>query len=668
MTRLPIYCLCMLAAFLAYETSDGGPVPVMVPFSQTPMADRHGQEWNIDQNGNIQRSDNSPSLISNAAVLMMGSQQFYCQQPTISSDGTTLEMAGPKPYNGLAVTRHLQILEKEGGVAYADVFSNVTGREVQTIVEFRYHFSGKIKQLVTNTGRISPLSLDPDDEGIFIEPTQNDSNLPAVVLSLTDGRLQTPPKMSLRNGYQLSISHTLSIPPGGSSTIIHAVGQTRLDAAGEVDAFAQNFRTWRLKRIARMLPKRWTESAVNLIVESPLNTLKEWFPSKHWGIGRDASDILALGDETRLRGRAMIRGLQLEHTLGKLMIEWDQVVAIAGPSYLSTDQPMIWLADGQILKGTLTANEPKFEMLSGTSMPLDFDKMDRLVRGTTHGPPEGIPDPAPEGLIELWSGERISISPDMEWKTLSRWGPLAIPWRSVITWDHSDGIELAPMLVLRDGSRIRTIAQGSPALFQTRLFGTQSLNPTETRRAIHPTAILAEVGNNLEPAESFLELAGDQRVVAHVTDTSLTIATGGGPITISPNEIREILDTTDDRDESPLGELRWHQVELWGGSSIVGQLQNPVLTVEGQGFSWTIPVREIRRLVNPVPRIETNVMHRVAELIQHLGHADWKTREDASAELAELGPLARASLSQAMRQSTDPEVIRRLQALLTTDE
>jgi hypothetical protein len=90
--------------------------------------------------------------------------------------------------------------------------------------------------------------------------------------------------------------------------------------------------------------------------------------------------------------------------------------------------------------------------------------------------------------------------------------------------------------------------------------------------------------------------------------------------------------------------------------------------VEGRGFVWDIPARQLRRLVNPIPVTDNSLMRRIGQLIQDLGHEQWKTRESATTALRELGPLARGSLQEALKSATDAEVARRLEELLQDPE
>ncbi len=636
---------------------------VTLPYSQGHKRDRQGREWNIDQNGNIQRTDSNSSLISNAASVMLGGQQFYCQKPTTSADGSLLVMPGPKPYNGIAVTRQLRFLEKEGGVAYADEFSNITGRQIQTVIEFRYHFSGQIKKLVTDGGRPSPTALEAGEQGIIVEPTQNDGTMPAVVLTLSDTRSETPPRLALRNGYQLSVMHSITIPPGEAVTILHSIGQVDLSGDGSTDTLTRNFRDWELKRLAKLLPKDWTKNAVNLVTHSPAKSLQAWFPDRHWGIDRGPLDVVALGDESTLKGRAKVEGFHLSHTFGKAPIEWDNVAAIAGRQYGVFGQSHVWLTDGQILKGKLTASTNEFQLLSGTAMPLNFARLDRLV---THSPIQ-TSTPTPHvggGLVETWTGERFAFSSSSSWHFISRWGEMDVPWKELILWDHDEGPEVPPLLITQDGSRLRVWGQGKRIRINTPLFGEQTIAPETIHRAIHPQAISVSGEPAEEPNGTFLDLIEDQRVVASVTNASVSVSTSTGPIRIAPGEIRELIDVSDEIESPSAATQKTFQLELWGGSSVRGQLMDPFIEIEASGFQWSIPTRDVQRWVNPQPRIQTHVLRRTAELIDSLGHPNWQTREAASRELGELGRLAESSLREALKQSSDPEVIRRIETLL----
>lgn len=661
------WVIASTAMLMGHAVAQSGDQTPTLSYAQSPHTDRFDREWNIDQNGNIQRGNTQNSLISNAAVLMLGNQQFYCQQPLISPDGRSMEMRGPKPYNGVAVTRRLRFLEKEGGVVWADEFSNSSTRMIRTVVEIRHHFSGQIKTVVTDAGRDSPNALEKGESGVVVVPAQADGSIPLVTVSIAGKRQPTPPRLAIRSSYQLSVFHSLEIAPASSVTLVHATGQSDFSGDTATETVTKAFQPWQLKRIAKVVPRSWMRNPHNYVQSSPLNTLQAWFPSAHWGIERGGADVLSLGDDSQLKGRAEVENAVLHHAFGRLPLDWKDVAAIAGPRSKQHWAPRVWLADGQILEGRITADKAVFQLLSGATMPLQFERLDRLVRGLNHGPESGVPDEPPPGLIEFWNGERIAIGSGSVWPLVAEWGTLSPGWDSFAAWLAADDPNLPPLLLLRNGTRIHALAANGPLEMATLRFGNQSVKPSRLRQAMQTVAISSLSNDDLEPAEPFVDLVGEQRIVARVTNPMLTIATEAGPLTISPGEIREWTDITDDlAPQTGLNE-HWQKLELWGGGSVTGRVQNTSLSLEAPGLQWRVPVADVRRLSNPIPKIEESVMRRVAGLIERLGHAEWKERETATAELTELGALAQGSLREALRHATDPEVIRRLEQLLSSE-
>jgi hypothetical protein len=185
----------------------------------------------------------------------------------------------------------------------------------------------------------------------------------------------------------------------------------------------------------------------------------------------------------------------------------------------------------------------------------------------------------------------------------------------------------------------------------------------DMRRLITPLAAVVSPDEE-EPTSSFLDLVADQRVVARVTDSSLAMLTEGGPLSLVPASIRELRDVTEDEGIS----TRLFEAGLWGAGVVRGTLENTLVHVEGRGFGWDLAARQILRVVNPVPVTDHALMRRIGQLIQDLGSEQWKAREGASMALRELGPLARASLQEALKSATDAEVVRRLEELMQDQE
>jgi hypothetical protein len=277
-----------------------------------------------------------------------------------------------------------------------------------------------------------------------------------------------------------------------------------------------------------------------------------------------------------------------------------------------------------------------------------------------------LESPAPgaraESLLEFWSGERIAFQPEGNLKVDTPWGTWEVPWTEVLLLGPADSDQMGGLLHLRDGTRLRVLPAPQRVTVRTKSLGERDLDFGQLRRAVTAQAATLREDEG-EPVSSFIELPGDQRLVGRVTTDRLRFLTPAGPVELAPAAIRDLHDSEEDEPPASSGTRRF-QAELWGGGTLAGSLANATLAVEGRGYSWAVPVAHITRMANPIPLADNALLRRTAELIQALGDSQWKKRESAQAELKELGVLAKASLQEALKQSTDAEVTRRLETLL----
>ena len=221
---------------------------------------------------------------------------------------------------------------------------------------------------------------------------------------------------------------------------------------------------------------------------------------------------------------------------------------------------------------------------------------------------------------------------------------------------------------MRDGSRIRMMPAGGTVSLSLKRFGSKPLALSDIRQLVTAEAAKPAQDTDDEPVQSFVDLAGEQRLIARITGDEIRLATSGGLVELSPASIRDMRDVTEDQDTRQTDEGRLYQADLWGGGTVIGQSADAMVRIEGKGFAWNVPMRHVIRVTNPVPKIESSVMARIGTLIRELGDEKWKTREQATMQLKELGALARPSLQEAMKQSTDAEVVRRIEELLQSIE
>ncbi|HYF34660.1 MAG TPA: hypothetical protein VD994_05165 [Prosthecobacter sp.] len=651
--RLPAFMLILLGGALAAQ-----PQPALVPYQPTVIQDKKNNEWYIEQNGGLQRNGSAPSIISSAMTLHLGAQQFYSQQPMISLDGKELVMAAHQPISGLSVTRRITILEKEGALRYVEELTNTTGRDIALPLELRHNFNNP-KEIVSDAGRLLKDALQAGESGVMVVANAQEKS-PNVLLTLCAPGTAAPPRITPRNGYQLSVFYNLTIPAGQTVTVIHGITQARVATGAGAEEVAKAFAPIHMRRLTRDLTKSTLKAAANITAGGLDHGLADWFPSKYWDVEPGSSDILVVDTASHLKGRSSAAPAMLTTTFGKVNVVWENVAALAGPVFTQTSESWVWLRDGQRWKGNLDFKDLKFTLTAGVE--LAFPRLNRLV----------LRQPADQAqsarlqqhmLLETWAGERLAVQPEGALRVDTPWGAWEVPWSEIVTLSPAGADSLGGMLSLRDGTRLRVLPAPVRVTLNTKDFGPREFDLAQLRRAITPLAASAPA-EDTEPAVSFIDLAGGQRLIARVTSETLRFLTPSGPVELTPATVRELHEPPDEDDLSSKPPSRF-QAEIWGGGTLIGSLDHAAIKVEGRGFSWDIPVRHLARIVNPVPVADTGLMRRTGELIQALGDPQWKTRERATSELRELGPLARPSLQEALKQSTDPEVTRRLETLLS---
>lgn len=640
----------------------------LVPFSQAPLQDKTGNEWFPDQNGVLQRNGSEPSIINGCMLMQFGSQQFYAQQPMMTPDGREVVIPSAQPFNGVSVTRRVSLLERESGLRYLEEFTNITSRDLTVSVELRHSFNGQTQGFFSDTGRRVKDSLQAGEFGIAVLPGAQEANAPAVFFTISAPNAKTPPRVSARNPYQCSLIYTLAIPAGQSNYLIHGIGQTKLPANPKPEAISKAFRSFAMANLTKGLPKPTLQLAVNLQDQKLGFGINAWFPAERWGIAAGSSDVLVLDAASRLNGHATWTKMTWRSRLGSVDVPPEAVAAIAGRRFTRQNNCRLWLRDGQFWEGSGEMAGFHFRLINGLEMELDLEQLDRLIFAA----PVDSQPPFKTPLIETWMGERIALKPAGAWKAESPWGQLDVPWAETVALSAPGQGEMAERLFMNDGTRLQVLPLPLTVAVETVSFGPQNLDFAKLRQAITPLALKFESSDDTDATESFMELVGDQRLLGRITNTHLRMLTASAPIDLTPASIRDLREVpsesaaADDDSNQTVDALRdpLFQATLWGGGTVVGSLFESSLRVEGSGFTWNVPVRLITRYSNPIPVTDSALMRRIGSLLQDLGDAQWTVREKATAELREMGVLAKGSVQEALKTSTDAEVTRRLEELL----
>jgi len=658
----------------------------LVPAQFMPRADSNGVSWNLHaQSGNVQYANGS---FQYAGMANINGSQINFQQAQMSKDGTeyffsvTMPPGSMGQQQGLVYSRRVRISPKFPGIRWIDGVQNPGAQPINISVTLTSQFDNSQAAAV-----VSDLStphaggtLGAKESGIFAwaQPGQNQSS-GLFYLNSPDAKVK--PTLAFQNNVQFGFGYALSIPPGKTVYIVHAVA--RYDGVPMPDAktLAGYFAPYKSNKWLADVPADVRKAIVNRGrgsgssgTEGPSNRLADL------GVEPGPSDILAVGEQTRLAGTASCESLKVTTRFGAVDLNLADVaaIAVAQGATAAVAEPTattpagipagVFLRDGQVLFGTVEAPTLSFQPKTGGEIPLPVDRLDRLVLKATLQPSQGPRAPAFQAssfqaaaddagvLVDLSSGDRLLVRVDGDERLgmLSSWGPLSVAWSDIRSLAR-DPEALGFRLQLVDGTRLFVLPDVDELSLPTKLFGTHAVS---LREVVAVSTRLPAEESDLEPKGPTVVLAGDNVVAGRIDLPELTFRAQGQDLKIATTMVRALQ-----ADLEATGP-RTFTAELWDGSTIAGRLVVGALPIRRGDWRFEAFVDDLAELHTTEPIVPESVRIETLRLIDDLGHEDFEKREAADRALAALGRLAVPQLREASDRTTDPEAKRRLSALL----
>ena len=648
---LPLAAALALAATLPAQTPARPPAN-LVPATYAPVTDSLGFAWDVNQYGGISQGTN---CFSEAFSLRINNNQFSAQQGMMTADGSEYFLNANM--NGIDVTRRVRVDAKTGYCRFIETLRN-TGAAPQTFsVMIQVQFNNTMQSTQTDTGGASAAQLGAKDCGIVVLPRAGSGrNVPSLLWMLagTSGKIR--PTLSNQQNYRISATYPITLPPGGTVSLVHAAAQRNLTGGTDAKTLAKLFAPLKSPKLVADIPAKDRKTLANFTASGMSGAEGAAMASllEKLGVERGATDVLAIGEATRLRGTASCAALEVETRLGKAQIPFERVAALVG----GARDCRVLLRDGQALSGTVTAGGLKFTLATGTTMELNVAALDRLVLRTT---PQDAAASA-WGFVETFDGDRIAVKPDpaLRLRANTAWGVREITPDELIACGPAEDSPLQFFITLKDGSRFIALLDGDALAFDTVLFGRKEFATAAIRRVAIVQPKAADDSEERAPDRSYLAIAGGQTLGGQIDLAELHFLSPAGVIPVAPNLIRTLHNTSEDgSEESPI-----FTAELWGGGAVSGSLREALLPVRSGGAVLRVPSREVTDAFVPSPVVPEGLRDKIAALVRDLGDPGWEKREAASRELGELGAMARAQLEETLKQTTDAEVKRRAQALL----
>ncbi len=632
----------------------------LVPANFSSRTDAQGYRWDVNSQGAIGSGTNT--CFGGAAVLMINNSSFSSPQSSLmTADGS--EFLLTRGMAGLEVTRRIKVDLKAAAVRYVETFRNPTSAPITARITLKTSLGRSQGQaLITDSGMPAGATLGKKDSGVILFGQPNSGQL-SVLFHLAGSRSKVKPSIQNQSNAQISFNYTLSVAAGKTVSILHGIAQRRLasipnakDAAGLLKPFAG--RSWTAD-----LPRDVRRSIVNLgsLGFDDWGDGKSLVTLESLGVERQAADVLAVGEQTRLHGTATCKAFTIETRYGTLSLPLEQVAAVVGAKRTG-GKPRVLLVDGQVLGGQLTVDGLRFTMNSGLKLELPADTLDRLVMRARGN--DGEPADEVVAMLVTTEGDRLALRKADRQRVgaTTPWGERQIAIHEIRQMVAAED-RLGHRLVLWDGTRLFAFLHDSALSLNTLHFGVQEFTPVQIRSL---TAVHQPTGDGedaVDLAAPHVLLTGDNLLVGRIDLPAVHFITSDHKIPVPPNQIRLLRNVSEESGDTVEKGPRF-EAELWDGGTVVGTLQELVLPVRSGDLVADVPAGDVLEVRVPTPSVAEATRGKIAQLIRDLGHPEYARRNAAKEALGELGHLARLQLDETLRTTSDAEVRRSVETLL----
>ncbi|MCF6314103.1 MAG: hypothetical protein L3J39_16770 [Verrucomicrobiales bacterium] len=644
----------------------------LVPAAMGIRTDKLGNSWNVEQNGNLSRVGNN-MMVNSGLSLYINNQQFYTYQPMMTADGAeyVLHSRQSSAMMGLQVVRRIRLLEKQGVMRYLEILTNTTSNPLTVNLSLRTNFSGNYKTHITNDGRSNAVLLGARESGLLVMPGSNQVNR-AFVFSLCSEKSTLKPSISSQNKYALNFQYSVTLAAGQTVVLAHAVSQVPLPHSFERKTMRRLFRPVALARLQSFIPNELRKLVINYSGAASLEglALMGMTDVASLGVDRSSRDTLAMGEKTRLLGKASCSLLKIQTVYGAAQIPFAKVAAIVGGNRGRREGARVFLRDGQVFSGALQVKALRFAMAGGGSMNLDVEKLDRLVMAKSAN--EGKWEKTTVAMMETYAGDRLALSDGagLDFSGMTPWGALHFALKDILWMAPQEDELVGHFVEFKNGARNFVYLLGDELKVDAGFFGKQAVKLHELRAVVTRASVERKPAEDASGGDAevvilqpYLKAGGNQLIIGKATDEQLKVMTSTEVVQLRPEEIRVMKNISDELDLDREADCVF-RFELWGGGVVTGYLSESFLSMKVRGEDWRVPLRDVQELVTPVPQLGETVRKDLARLIRQMGSVEWQVRERATEDLLEFGYMAKSILQQEYQSNGDPEIRRRVGQVL----
>ena len=595
------FAICAAALALAIPTLSAqtprAAAPARVQARYTKVTDALGFLWDVNSNGAITRGSN---CFNGAFWPSMDGNNISLQSGSMTADGLEYFFTGEN--DGLSVNHRVRVNLKESYCRFIETLTNNSG-DVHT---FQFGIRMRLaNRLVANGGDAADRDIpfgEKETGAIIVGSAKLTTPQPSVVWMVASRGAKIRPTMRIEQGIYVTATYPVTLAPGASLSFVHAAAQRAPVIKADAKVRAELFAPLLSPRLLADLPAKERKEFANFTPVATEDDSGTGLVALHTlleaaGITREKSDALMAEPGAVITGKITGGDVTIETEFGKSKVPFADIAAIAGGAGMGRT-PRVFLRDGEILSGAVSAEKFTMTTLSGLSLEADLALIHLL--SLAKAAPDGQPHARAAALLTTHGGDCLALAADgtAALDTATPWGPCRVPLAEITSLTTVRDPVPGQRLALTDGSRLPVMLRGGEWPIATVRFGTVKI-ATQSVRDIRSlsTKSAAPPGEAGQPAADFAkcELTGENRLAGVIAIPKLHLASANSTTPLDSFTIVSL--------ERAAGEdgVALVKIKLADGQEISGRLVESILPIRSADRVWRVPAAHILSVSVPPP-------------------------------------------------------------------
>ncbi len=599
------FAICATAFALAVPTLSAqtpraaAPAPVQARY--TKVTDALGFAWDVNSNGGITRGSN---CFNSAFSLILDGNDINLTSGKMTPDGQEYFFTGE--YEGIHMSRRVRVNLKDSYCRFIETLTNTSSEAHSIQFAIRVRFSGRMLANGGDSGD-RPFPFEEKEVGVVIggapKTTTSATPQPTFIWMLASRGAKIRPTVRIEQSTFLTATYPVTLAPGASISLVHAGAQRTLAEKPTVKSVGDLFRPMTSTGIFANLPaKEWKNLANFKPVTDDEGTAGPGLPAlqallEASEISREKADALMVEPGAIITGKISGGDIAIETEFGKAKVAFADIAAIAGGGGVGRT-PRVFLRDGEVLCGAISAE--KITMTAGSGLSLEIDPALIQVLSLGKDALDGKPPEGAAVLLSTLGGDCLALTPDgtSALEVATPWGVLRASLAEIAGLSFIRDPFPGHRLALADGSRLPVMLRGGEWQVATTRFGAVKIAPQSVRdiRNVRAKAPPTEDESGGRPGGfPGCELTGENRLAGAIDLPALHLASAKNTTPLDPKTMA-ILEREAGEDGATLVKIK-----LADGQEVSGRLVESILPIRSADRVWRVPVSHILSVNVPPP-------------------------------------------------------------------